>query len=252
MKPTWFTCLKQNTRASLRLFCFPYAGGSAHAFRAWVNDVPDWVELYAANLPGRGARVAEPSYTSLTQLTRALAHGIEPYLDKSFAFFGHSLGALLAFELARRLRRERGLEPAHLFVSAYHAPHLKDRSPPIHDLPDAEFLEQLRKLNGTPPEILSNAELMEFMLPILRADFEVLETYSYLPDFPAGCPLEAYGGLQDPEAGHQELSAWREHTTGSFALRMFPGDHFFVNTSRQLVLQQMLRALSRSEAAAGR
>jgi medium-chain acyl-[acyl-carrier-protein] hydrolase len=245
--------MKQNTRASVRLFCFPYAGGSPLSFRGWADSLPDWVELYAANLPGRGNRLREPSYTSLTELTRALAQGIEQYLDKRFAFFGHSMGALLCFELARLLRRERGIEPACLFVSAHRAPHLRDPSPPVHSLPDAEFLEKLRHLNGTPQEILSNEELMQFMMPILRADFEVLETYSYLPDFPATCPIEAYGGLQDVEAGYEELSAWRDHTSNSFTLRMFPGDHFFINASRQILLHQITRALSKLDmATAGR
>lgn len=242
---TWFTCLRQNTRASLRLFCFPYAGGGSHIFRGWVNSLPDWVELYAANLPGRGNRLRDPLCTNLTQLTQSLAQDIERYLDKRFAFFGHSMGALLSFELCRQLRRARGIEPDYLFVSAHRAPHLKDDSPPAHSLSDTEFLEKLRDLNGTPPEILGNTELIEFMLPILRADFQMLETYSYLPDSRLNCPLEAYGGIEDSETGYEELSAWRDHTTNSsFTLRMFPGDHFFINTSQNSLLHQIARALS--------
>jgi len=235
--------MKQNTQASLRLFCFPYAGGSPHAFRAWTDSLPDWIELYAANLPGRGNRLNEPPYTSLTELTQSLAQNIECYLGKRFAFFGHSMGALLSFELCRQLRRARGIEPDYLFVSGHRAPHLKDIAP-VHNLPDAQFLEKVRELNGTPPEILENTELIEFMLPILRADFQLLETYSYLPDYKLNCPLEAYGGLEDSETGYEQISAWRDHTTNSFAQRMFPGDHFFINTARQSLLHQVVRALS--------
>jgi medium-chain acyl-[acyl-carrier-protein] hydrolase len=245
---TWFTCLKQNPGASLRLFCFSYAGGAAHVFRPWADSLPDWIELYAANLPGRGNRLREPLYTSLTQLTQSLAQAIECYLDKRFAFFGHSMGALLSFELCRQLRRARGIEPDYLFASAHRAPHLKDPGPAVHRLPDAEFLEKLRELNGTPPEILENTELIEFMLPILRADFQMLETYTYLPDFRLNCPLEAYGGIADKETGHDELSAWRDHTSNSFAQRMFPGDHFFIHTARESLLHQIVRALGQLKA----
>jgi medium-chain acyl-[acyl-carrier-protein] hydrolase len=240
---TWFACLKQNPQASLRLFCFPYAGGGSHIFRAWVDSFPDWVELYAANLPGRGNRVNEPLCTSLMQVTQSLAQNIERYLDKKIAFFGHSMGALLSFELCRQLRRTRGIEPDYLFVSGHRAPHLKDGAP-VHNLPDAEFLEKVRELNGTPPEILENAELIEFMLPILRADFQMLETYSFLPDFRLNCPMEAYGGLEDSETSYEEISAWRDHTSNSFAQRMFPGDHFFINTARASLLERITRALS--------
>ena len=246
----WFTCLKQNPRASLRLFCFPYAGGAPHVFRGWADSLPDWIELYAANLPGRGNRLRESPYTSLMQLTRSLAKGFEGYLDKRFAFFGHSMGALLSFELCRKLRRARGIEPEYLFVSALRAPHLKDPEPPVHLLADADFVAKLRDFNGTPPEILGNTELIEFMLPILRADFQMLETYSYLPDFRPNCPLEAYGGLQDRETGREELSAWGHHTSNSFAVRMFPGDHFYINTARDSLLHQIVRALSQSKAKA--
>jgi len=183
------------------------------------------------------------------QVTQSLAQGIEGYLDKRFAFFGHSMGALLGFELCRQLRRTCGVEPDYLFVSAHRAPHLKSAAP-VHTLPDSEFLEKLRELNGTPPEILENTELIEFMLPILRADFQLLETYSYLPDFRLNCPLEAYGGLEDSETGYEELSAWREHTSNTFTLRMFPGDHFFINTARTSLLHQVVRALSLLKAGA--
>lgn len=241
----WIKALTPNPRSRARLFCFPYAGGSAVIFRDWARALPSDVEVCAAMLPGRGSRMLEPSQTRLSEVVAHLTDAIAPYLDKPFAFFGHSMGALTAFDLARRLRREVGVEPKHLFVSGCRAPHLPDPDPPAYNLPDPEFIEFLRKLNGTPEEVLEKQELMALMMPILRADFEAVSTYAYAEGQPLGCPLTAYGGLRDSTVSQEELAAWGEHTTAGFALRMFDGDHFFIHQAAPQLLGALGRELAR-------
>lgn len=240
--PSWLAFHKLNPRASLRLFCFHYAGGSAQVFRDWHDLLPT-VEVCPVQLPGRGTRIKEGSITRIAPLVEQLARDLSPKLDMPFAFFGHSMGALVGFELARLLRRERGLKPAQLFVSGRRAPQLRDDAPPSHNLPDDEFIELLRAYKGTPEEALRHPELMTLMLPFLRADFELCETYAYQPEAPFDCPLTAFGGLGDGGIRREQLDAWREHTTGSFSLRMFPGEHFFINDNRPLLLQVLAREL---------
>ena len=158
----WLSYPKPNPQASIRLFCFPYAGGSAVVFRSWPEALPSNVEVVAVQPPGRGARIMEAPFTSLTPLVEAVAEAMRPQLDKPFAFFGHSLGALISFELTRRLRSLGAPQPARLFVSGTGAPQLGQANRPIHALPDSELMEALRNLNGTPAEVLDNAELMQF------------------------------------------------------------------------------------------
>jgi medium-chain acyl-[acyl-carrier-protein] hydrolase len=237
--------LSPNPRSRARLFCFPYAGGSAVIFRDWARALPPDVEVCAAMLPGRGSRMLEPSQTRLSAVVAHLTDAITPYLDKPFAFFGHSMGALTAFDLARGLRREVGVEPKHLFVSGCRAPHLPDPDPPPYNLPDPEFIEFLRNLNGTPEEVLEKQELMDLMMPLLRADFEAVSTYAYAAGQPLSCPLTAYGGLRDCTVSQEELAAWSEHTTAGFALRMFDGDHFFIHQAATQLLSTLGRELIR-------
>jgi medium-chain acyl-[acyl-carrier-protein] hydrolase len=232
---SWIDYLKPNPHAHLRLFCFPYAGGSASIFRAWVNDLPPDVEVCPVQLPGRENRLMEPSFTRLSSLVQALAQALFPYLDIPFAFFGHSMGALIGFELARELRRQNRPGPRHLFVSAHRAPQIPPRCPPIHQLAEAAFKVELDGLHGTPQEVLQSAELMQLLLPLLRADFAVSETYTYSPEAPLNCSISAYGGLQDK---------WRDQTDHSFTLRMLPGNHFFVHNTQALLLQAVSQDLA--------
>jgi len=240
---SWITCPFPNPQASLRLFCFPYAGGGALSFRGWGTQLPPGVEVRPIELPGRGMRLKEAPFTRLVPLVEAVVEALLPYLDKPFAFFGHSMGALISFEVARRLRRDQALNPVHLFVSGRRAPQWPDPDPPIHALPEAEFLGELRRLNGTPEAVLANRELMQLLLPVLRADFAVLETYCYEPASPLECPIAAFGGLQDPEVACEMLEAWRQQTRSDFSLQMLPGDHFFLHTSQSLLWQALNHTL---------
>jgi medium-chain acyl-[acyl-carrier-protein] hydrolase len=240
---SWIACCKPNPQARLRLFCFPYAGTGASIFRTWSDGLPADVEVCPVQFSGRGTRLMETPFTQLAPLVQALAQALVPLLDKPFAFFGHSLGALVGFELVRQLRRQSGVQPVRLFVSADRAPQIPRRGQLIHALPEGEFLVELRRLNGIPGKVLEDVELMQIMLPVLRADLAVYETYVYATEPPLNCPISTFGGLQDHRVGRGDLEAWRDQTSGSFSLRMFPGDHFFLNTTQPLLLQALSQEL---------
>jgi medium-chain acyl-[acyl-carrier-protein] hydrolase len=235
----WLHWQRPNPAASLRLFCFPYAGGGATVYRGWAAGLPSTVEVCAIQPPGREARLRETPMSRISALVPAIADALLPHLRQPFAFYGHSMGALVSFELSRLLRREHGLQPSQLFVSAKSAPQLPPLEPPIHSLPEPEFVERLRELNGTPQQVLEHRELMQVMFPILRADFTACETYVYADDDPFDFPITVYGGLQDAKIPRDRLDAWRAHTNAAFAVRMFPGDHFFIHQQQP----QLLRTL---------
>jgi medium-chain acyl-[acyl-carrier-protein] hydrolase len=185
----------------------------------------------------------EPAFSDVLHIVDALTPVIASHLDKPFAFFGHSMGAIIAYELARKLRREYNLQPECLFVSARVAPHLKLARPPMHNLPHDEFVQVLKDLNGTPKDVLEDKALMELITPLLRADFAVHENYTYSEEPPLECPIFAFGGLQDPEAGRESLDGWREHTQANFVKRMLPGDHFFIVSAQTLFLRMFSQEL---------
>ncbi|MBF2004926.1 MAG: thioesterase [Chlorogloeopsis fritschii C42_A2020_084] len=238
------TCPKPNPQASVRLFCFPYAGGSSLIFRQWRDYLPATIELCPVEIPGRGTQMKSPPFTRLEPLVRVIASAIQPYLDKPFAFFGHSMGGLVSFELTRLLRKQYGISPNYLFISGRCAPQVPNSEPPIHNLPEQEFLEELRRFNGTPTSVLENSELMQLFLPILRADFAVLETYVYAEQPPLNYPITVCGGLQDQEVSYDQLLAWQEQTCNSFSVHMLPGDHFFVHSSQQQLLEIISRTMN--------
>jgi medium-chain acyl-[acyl-carrier-protein] hydrolase len=219
----------------VRLFCFPYAGAGPSIFRSWQADVLDGIQICTVHLPGRGDRFGEPPFTRLAPLIDALAESIRPFLDVPVAFFGHCMGALIGFELARRLRDE-GCEPIHLVVSALPGPSLLGETRPLYDLPEADFVSSLTALNGIPSEMLEHRDLLDAMLPTLRADFELCETYRYRAEPPLQCRLSAYCGGRDPRCQTSLVDSWRAETVGKFSSRFFPGDHFFIDSARAAVL----------------
>src|SRR5262245_7864563 len=242
----WLAPVRPRPRSVVRLICFPFAGGGASVFRGWADGLPDSVEVCPVQLPGRESRFSEPAFTRLGPLIEALARSLPPHLDRLFGFFGHSLGALVAFELARRLGRDGGPQPVQLFVSGCGAPQARTPERSVHTLQDAEFREELRHLNGTPSSVLDNDELMEVLLPTLRADFALCETYTFAPGPPLTCPVSALGGLGDDAVSRQDLDAWREQTTGPFRRYMLPGDHFFLLTAQPLLLRALARDLPKA------
>lgn len=205
--------------------------------------MPDFLDIRPVNLPGRGGRLHEPLFRDMERLVEAAGEALLPHFNTPFAFFGHSMGALVSLELARLCRRRGWAMPVHLFVSGHAAPQVPDKDPPTWELPEAEFIEELRRLNGTPADALEHPELMELLIPVLRADFQVCQTYSYSVEPPLGCGITAFGGLQDTDTPREEVDAWREHTTGRFTLRMLPGDHFFLHSHEHILLEAMAREL---------
>lgn len=239
----WLLPCKRQERAVVRLFCLPYAGGGASVFRPWCQRLQQSVEIHPVQLPGRENRLSDPPFRNARELVETLAEALAPYLDKPFALFGHSMGAIIAFELARHLRRVQGVEPAYMFFSAHRAPQLPDTEPKSYALPDEELVRILSSLDGTPREVLDHPELLNLMLPLLRADFELGQTYEYYDEPPFNCPVTAFGGLLDSTT-REELDAWREQTTAPFNLRMLNGGHFFLHTAQPLLLQSVARDLS--------
>lgn len=239
----WLQSFRQSSKAELKLFCFPYAGGNSLIFRTWPDALPVAVEVCPVQLPGRGSRLSEPAYTRMTDLLDAMYDSLFSYISGPFALFGHSMGAVIAFEFARLLRRRHNLLPSHLFVSGRQAPQLPDKDPQTYDLPEPEFIEDLKRLNGTPAEVFEHPELLQLLLPLLRSDFELVQTYSYTEEPPLDCPITAFGGLEDAEAPPEDLKRWGEQTTVSFSLSMLPGDHFFLHGSKDLLLRIISRTL---------
>lgn len=239
----WLPALGRRPWTRQRLFCFPYGGGGTTSFREWQALLPGTVEVCPVLLPGREARIAETAFDRLPALAAALEEALAPALDLPYAFFGHSVGALVAFELARALRRRGAPPPVHLFVSAHPAPQLPELSR-RHDLPDDELIAELRRFQGTPEEVLDHPELMRLLLPTLRRDFAVAETYEHAIEPPLECPITAFGGLADPRADRVALQPWQQQTRAAFKLRMFPGGHFFLETDRELVLRAVAAELA--------
>jgi medium-chain acyl-[acyl-carrier-protein] hydrolase len=241
---SWLHCPKPNPKSCLRLFCFPYAGAGASIFRTWIGQLPS-IEVFLIQPPGRETRLREPCFTKLDSFIRAFLPELLPYLDCPFVFFGHSMGALISFEVVRQLRRSRHLTPLHLFVSGRQAPQLPELDPPMHQLPRAEFLRGLRSYDGTPESVLQNQDLMDLFLPILRADFSIIETYTYRAEVPLSCPISAFGGIQDSKVTLDRLGAWQDQTSSSFSLKMFPGGHFYLNHQSESLLATIMAVLEK-------
>lgn len=226
----------------LRLYCFSYAGGGAHAYTPWQAELGSEIEVCAIQLPGRGARMGEQPMTSMRELVETLAGVIARQDRTPFAFFGHSLGGLVAFELARLCAR-RGLAlPERLVVSGCAAPQHRKRSRQLHALPDDELIQALADYNGTPPEILAHRELMELLLPMIRADFGLAETYAYSAGPALPVDITVLTGDDDMHVSH--ATEWQKETEARCEVHRFPGDHFFINSQRSAVLACLRAELS--------
>lgn len=225
----WFDHIARTPKPVFRLFCFAHAGGNAHVFRNWRRSLPAEVDLCLVHLPGHGKRVGEQPFTRLAPLVAAVADQVGIEAGLPFVFYGHSLGALISFELARELDRRGQRGPECLFLSGHRAPHLPNSQPRIFNLAEEGFIKSLKELNGTPDELLDEPQTREFFLPVFRADFEIVDTYEYQDGPPLSCPLSVYGGLGDHSVPLEAVRAWQIHTSEECRVRMFSGDHFFVH-----------------------
>ncbi len=227
----------------LRLFCLPFAGGGAQVYRNYAQMLPEGVEVCAVQLPGRERRFGEPALTSVAETVTCMLPVMRQLVDVPYVVLGHSLGALVGFELARAMRRAKMPLPVHLVMSGHRGPQLPDPDPPIHDLPDSAFIEELSKLNGTPAEVFESPELVDLMLPLLRADFAAAETYRYADEQPLECPITALGGDSDPLVSIAEIKGWSVQTTAAFDLHILQGAHFFFQQSQTQFLQVLNNVL---------
>jgi medium-chain acyl-[acyl-carrier-protein] hydrolase len=228
----------------LRLFCLPYAGGSAGAYYSWLDAFADDIEVCPVELPGRASRLRDPLIDDFDTLLAALHTAIAPRVDRPYALFGYSMGSLLAFELARKFRQTGLPLPRRLFVAARGAPHISHGGPQLSSLGDDEFLREVqRRYRAIPDVLLADAEMRAMILRVMRSDLSVVESYRYRAQAPLACPIIALGGRADPAANERALQSWREQTASGFMLRMFDGDHFFLEPRRAELLQLVRGAL---------
>jgi medium-chain acyl-[acyl-carrier-protein] hydrolase len=235
---SWWNIAKPNPRALLRLLCFPYAGGSASIFQSWHMSLPDHVEVRALQLPGRANRIREAPFTRILPAIAEIGKHL-PF-DAPFAFFGHSMGAVLAFEMARWLQRSGRSLPRCLFVSGRRAPQVLSDRAPIHQQSRDDFLASIVAMNGMPAGVQEHTELLRVVLPMLRADCELAETYEYQSEPPLTCPITAIGGSDDDEACSGGLDGWQAQTAARFSVHLLAGDHFYIHSAEG----ELLRILS--------
>jgi medium-chain acyl-[acyl-carrier-protein] hydrolase len=234
---TWFAASERRPRAAVRLFCFAGAGGSGQMFRGWGEGI-EGIEVLTAVLPGRSARFGEPPFLSMSTLVAAAADALRPLVDRPSMLLGHSLGALIAFELARVLR-DGGSAPAHFFACGARPPHLPRSTSGYAEASDEKLIAHLRRLNGTPDELLHQPQMLELFLPAIRADMAVSQSFRFRAGEPLPCPISAYGGTDDEFITRSDLDGWRWHTSSRFALRMLPGKHFFLNDARDVLMNDV-------------
>jgi len=236
----WLRRLRRAEHTCLSLVCFPYAGGGIGAYSSWIQELSSRIEVWFADLPGRGGRILESPAAAFPEIVASVSRAIGQSLDGEFVFFGHSLGALLSFEVARHLRARGKTLPVHLLVSAAQAPQIPWKYPETYNLPEDEFLRELnRRYQGIPQAIAAEPEVLRLLLPALRADVELVETYRYTGDAPLPCPITAFGGSADTMVSREALAAWRLQTAAGFRLGILPGNHFLLQTARARLLEEV-------------
>jgi medium-chain acyl-[acyl-carrier-protein] hydrolase len=236
---TWFVRERHIPRPKKRLFCFCYAGGSSQVFAGWQAQFGPDIEVLAVELPGRGRRFPETPVGEIEQLVNALTRAILPLMDRPCYFFGHSNGALLAYEVARSLAHNCMLRPRKLFLAGKRAPQLGVAQPHLHRLPDSDFVESLKRYNGTPEAVLKNEELLVIFLPVLRADFRLGEAYTHRWKTPLDIPASLLGGHDDHIVPEEDLLAWQQVFSHTIEYTSFPGDHFFIHTQHREIISTL-------------
>jgi medium-chain acyl-[acyl-carrier-protein] hydrolase len=230
-----------------RVLGFPHAGGSAAAYRSWRTFVGPEIDFCPVELPGRGSRSGETPLTSLAELVERIAGPIEPLLNVPFAFFGHSVGARIAFECAHRLRARDGRTATHLFLSGRGAPQVEERLSSPHGMTDDALIAMLRRLGGTPREVLENRAFAAALLPMIRADLALAESQGIGEADCLSCPVTAFAGSDDASVGPDALDAWRHATRGRFRAFWVPGGHFYAPAGVAAVMREILRDLATND-----
>jgi medium-chain acyl-[acyl-carrier-protein] hydrolase len=232
VRPSWLTCPQPRPAAALRLICFPHAGGGAAAFYPFAALLPSSIEMLAVQLPGREARLAEPPFHRMAPLVDALLDGIRDRLTERYVFFGHSMGALVAFELCRALRREGLKLPETVVVSGRRAPTVPNTEAPLHVLDDLAFVDALiARYDAIPRVIREEPELMQLFVPVMKADFATFENHVHTDEAPLDCKLAIYGGCDDPQTPH--MVGWADLFRGPSRTRHFAGGHFYLADQRR-------------------
>ncbi|MEW1864582.1 alpha/beta fold hydrolase [Streptomyces sp. NBC_00669] len=242
---TWIRRFHPVPEPAPRLVCFPHAGGSASYFFPVSRALAPRVEVLAVQYPGRQDRRTDPLIDDAEQLADRVTAALGPWTDRPLTFFGHSLGAVVAFEVARRLQ-DAGRPVDGLIASGRRAPS-RFREERVHLGTDAQVRDELSRLNGTDARVLADRELLASLLPAVRSDYKAVETYRYRPGPALGCPLLVLTGADDPHVTADEAEAWREHTTGPYEVRVYPGGHFFLTTHATAVTELIAARITRSE-----
>jgi medium-chain acyl-[acyl-carrier-protein] hydrolase len=232
----WLFFPLKKERAKVRLFCFSYAGGGSSIFYKWPESMGD-IEVVSVRLPGRERRIREKPYTAMDELVFDFLPILETFYDKPFAFYGHSLGGLITFELSRQLQKSERPMPAHLFVASTYAPHVAHSRQSFHYDPDDQFLRKVMEYGGLSQQLLNDKSLVRLMLPILRADFQIIANYVCKANDKLNIPITVLGGLEDRIITRHELGKWREYTTFNLEMKLFAGGHFFLETSSEKLLK---------------
>ncbi|MFA1820382.1 thioesterase II family protein [Virgibacillus oceani] len=231
---------RPNSEASFRLFCFSFAGGSASFFGDWQPILSQsGIETCAIQMPGREDRLSEKLLTNVDEIVSEVIEALEDFQDKPFAFFGHSMGTLISFEVARKLRLLKMRQPNILFMSSGKAPQIQPRRI-LHTLPNDSFLLKIKELGGTPDVIMENEDLSNIYLPILRADFKMIETYKYIDSNPLDTKIVAYGGRIDEEVKYEDIVAWEDHSLKPLKINMYEGSHFYLRDYKEKVIKNII------------
>jgi len=247
----WVRVLNPLAASSPRVFCFPHSGAGTVMFHGWPQHISPVAEVCAIQLPGRDARMKERPHDNMASLVNALYCDIIPYLDRPFVFFGHSMGAQVAFALTHALVERAGIRPCHLFLSGARAPHLLPLLPKLHTLSDDELVMALHALGGISGQIMAIKELLDLFIPIIRADLAVSESYWLEKPVPLAVPITALGGASDPRVSIESLEAWRDHTTAAFSRELFPGGHFYIQHHGKKLSSFITEALRQTQPITG-
>jgi medium-chain acyl-[acyl-carrier-protein] hydrolase len=236
----------------IKLFCLPYAGGSAMVYNRWKLSINGMIQIRPVELTGRGKRFTEPYYDNLMQAVDDIYRLVKPELNGLYAFYGHSMGSLLVYELVRKINSLPHPQPVHLFLSGGSPPHIRKSDKVYHKMPEEQFKEEIFKMGGTPREVFENKELLEIFIPLLRADYKILETYEFQPEHPVfDCGITLFNGKEDEEVTSDEIRQWQRYTKVQCPLHEYESGHFFIHDQMEDIVQiindTLIQALLQSE-----